>query len=57
MLHCAVFKKKEVDENCSDEDLKPQSPYAEVKLREEKVGKIAEEKREGTQHENSRDRK
>ena len=30
-------QKKEVDENCSDEDLKPQSPYAEVKLREENV--------------------
>ena len=26
-----------VDENCSDEELKPQSPYAESKLREEKL--------------------
>ncbi len=26
-----------VDENCSDDELKPQSPYAEIKLKEEKL--------------------
>jgi UDP-glucose 4-epimerase len=29
-------QKKVVDEDCSDDDLKPQSPYAETKLKEEK---------------------
>lgn len=30
-------QKKVVDEDCSEEDLQPQSPYAETKLREEKL--------------------
>ncbi len=30
-------QKDEVDENCSDEDLLPQSPYAETKLKEEEL--------------------
>lgn len=30
-------QKDVVDENCSDEELQPQSPYAETKLREEKL--------------------
>ncbi len=30
-------QKDEVNENCSEEELKPQSPYAETKIREEKL--------------------
>jgi nucleoside-diphosphate-sugar epimerase len=30
-------QKEEVDEECGEEDLKPQSPYAETKLREERL--------------------
>src|ERR1017187_5861231 len=30
-------QKDQVDEDCGDEDLKPQSPYAETKLREERL--------------------
>jgi len=42
-------QKELVDENCSEEDLKPQSPYAITKLREEAVVKELAETR-GLQH-------
>ncbi len=38
-------QKEVVDENCSQEDLKPQSPYAETKLREEEL--VAELAKQG----------
>ena len=38
-------QKKMVDEDCPEEDLKPQSPYAATKLKEERlISKLVKEK-------------